>query len=60
MTKTEAELHVLDERLRKRINEAAKNITTMQHKVANAVNINNYKEMDHPSSALSPEEEPPD
>ena len=40
--------------------DATRSITTKQHNVANAVNGNNNREMDHPSSAPPPEEEPPD
>ena len=55
----EAELQILDHRFRTRVNDATRNITTMQQNQTNAVNNNNNIEMDQLSRVLH-DEEPPD
>ena len=59
-TRKEAKLQILDHQFRKRLNDAKRNITTMQKNKMNEVNDNNNDEMDHHSSPLTPNEEPPD
>ena len=54
----EAELQILDHRFRTRINDATRNITTMQQNQTNAVNNNNSIEMDQLSRAPHDEEPP--
>ena len=54
----EAELQILDHQFRPRVNDAKKNITTMQQNQTNAVNDNNNNEMDQLSRS-PPDEEPP-
>ena len=59
-TRQEAELQILDHRFRTRVNDATRNITTMQQNQTNAAN-NNNNEMDQLSSPPPPPEgEPPD
>ena len=55
----EAELQILDHRFRTRVNDATRNITTMQQNQTNTVNNNNNNEMDQLSRAPH-DEEPPD
>ena len=59
-TRKEAELQILDHQFRTRVNDAMRNITTMQEDEMNAVNDNNNNEMDQLSSQPPPDEEPPD
>ena len=55
----EAELQILDHQFRTRVNNAARNITTMQQNQTNVVNKNTNIEMDQLSCAPY-DEEPPD
>ena len=55
----EAELQILDHQFRTRVNNAMRNIATIQQNQMNAVNDNNNNEMDQLSHS-PPDEEPPD
>ena len=55
----EAELQLLDHQFRRRVNDATRNITTMQQNQTNAVNNNNNIEM-YQFSRAPHDEEPPD
>ena len=55
----EAELQLLDHQFRTRVNDAMRNITSMQYNQTNAVNDNNNNEIDQLSHP-PPDKEPPD
>ena len=55
----EAELQILDHRFRTRVNDATRNITTMQQNQTNAVNNNNNNSEIHQLSRAPHDEEPP-